>query len=322
MFSNQPWLGWPLRLIEGYGVPLAGLALFLAFAAAAPNFATLANLLNIAKGTGVLGILALGFSLALLAGELDLSFAEVCSLSAVVAGAMVAAGFPPWLAVVSGTATGLAFGLVNGVLVTRLHVPSLIATLATGAIARGGAFWLTGGVAFVGRWPRDFTDLGRGQAGGVPSPVLWLLVAGAASWLLVSWTRPGAQMLATGEAPDAARLAGVDTARIRMLGLALSGGLAGVGAVLLAATLSSAAPGMAGDYFLYAVAAVLLGMTCFTPGRPNVPGTLVSALLLKVVGNGLVLLGVPYYVQDVTLGLIIAGAAALSGVAMRRAAFR
>lgn len=309
-------------LIARYATPAAGLALLLVFALAAPNFATAGNLLNVAKETAVLGILATGFALALLVGELDLSVAEVCSLAAVVTGALIAGRYPPVLAVGAGLATGLLFGVANGLCVTRLHVPSLIATLGTAAVARGLAFWMTGGVAFVGRWPVGFTGLARGQLGGVPNQVLWLAVIAVLAWGGVNWTRTGAHMLATGEAQEAARLAGVRTGRMRLLGLALSGVLAGLGAVLLAAGLSSAAPGMAGDYFLYAIAAVLLGMTCFTPGRPNVPGTLSAALLLKVLGNGLVLMGAPYYVQDIALGAIIVGSVALSGTVLRQAAFR
>ena len=309
-------------LIARYATPAFGVLLLIGFAAFAPNFASAGNLLNVGKDTAVLGILATGFSMGLLVGELDLSIAEVCSLAAVITGALVAGGHVPWLAVLAGIGAGTACGLVNGLCVTRLHVPSLIATLGTGAVARGLAFWLTGGVAFVGRWPVGFTGLGRGNLGGVPNLMLWLAGVAALAWFGVAWTRPGAHMLATGEAPEAARLAGIATGRIRTLGLTLSGTLAGLAAVLLAASLSSASPGMAGDYFLYAIAAVLLGMTCFVPGRPNIPGTLSAALLLKVLGNGLVLLGTPYYVQDIALGVIIIVSVALSGTVLRQAAFR
>ena len=129
-------------------------------------------------------------------------------------------------------------------------------------------------------------------------------------------------MVATGEADEAARLAGIATARMKRIGLLLAGVLASITAVLLAANLSSAAPNMAGDYLLYAIAAVLLGMTMFEPGKPNVPGTVFAALVLKVLGNGLVLLGQPYYVQDIVLGLIIIGSVAFSASAMKKAAFK
>ena len=306
-------------IVERYGTAMVGAALVLLFVLAAPNFASPQNLLNIGKETSFLAIMALGFTLALTVGELDLSVAEVASLAAVAAGFTIQRTGSPALAVAAGLGVGLLGGLANGVAVTVLKVPSLIATLGTGAIARGLAFWITGGVAFIGRWPTGFTGLARGQVGGVPYLLLWMAAVAAASWLLVGGTWPGAHMVATGEATESARLAGVRTGRMRRLGLALSGLLAGAAAVLLAASLSSAAPAMASDYFLYAIAAVLLGMTMFQPGRPNVPGTLVASVVLKVLGNGLVLMGAAYYVQDIVLGAIIVGAVAVSASTGRQA---
>lgn len=308
-------------ILATYGTAIAGLLVIGFFAAAAPAFTTPANLAIILKETSFLGILALGFALALVTAELDLSVAEVASLAAVATGALVHAGQPVWLAVATGLAVGLLAGAANGVAVTVLKVPSLIATLGTAAVAKGIGFMLTEGVAFVGRWPTGFTGLARGTTFGLSNLIWWLAGIALAAYGLVRWTRTGAHLVATGEAEEAARLAGIRTARMKRLGLALSGLLAGVTAVLLAASLSSAAPNMAGDHFLYAIAAVLLGMTMFEPGRPNVPGTLFAAFTLKALGNGLILMGAPYYAQDIVLGLIIVASVALSAGAMGRAAF-
>lgn len=310
------------RFIELYGTALSGVALVVFFVAFAPNFASPQNLLNVLKDTSFLAILALGFALALTIAELDLSVAEVASLSAVIAGALVQGKYDPFLAGAAGLAVGLAFGSLNGFGVTVLRVPSLIVTLGVAAIARGFAFMVTQGVAFVGRWPTEFTGLARGSVLGVPNLLLWLVAIATAAFTLVKWTRTGAHMTATGEAEEPARLAGIATARMKRLGLMLSGLLAGVTAVLLAANLSSAAPNMAGDYFLYAIAAVLLGMTMFEPGRPNVLGTVFAAFVLKVLGNGLVLLGAAYYVQDIVLGVIIIGSVAFSSGIVKKAAFK
>jgi ribose transport system permease protein len=309
-------------VIEKYGTAFAGLALVVFFLAFAPNFASASNLLNVLKDTSFLAILALGFALALTVAELDLSIAEVASLSAVTVGALVQARLDPLLAAAAALAVGVAAGAFNGFGVTVLKVPSLIVTLGAAAIARGLAFFMTQGVAFVGRWPTEFTGLARGSVGGVPNLVLWLGGVSVAAFLLLQWTRTGSRMRATGEADEAARLAGIATARMKRLGLILSGFLAAVTAVLLAANLSSAAPNMAGDYFLYAIAAVLLGMTMFEPGRPNVPGTVFAAFVLKALGNGLVLMGAPYYVQDVVLGIIIIGSVAVSASVVKKAAFK
>ncbi|HVL71413.1 MAG TPA: ABC transporter permease [Beijerinckiaceae bacterium] len=309
-------------IVERYGTAIADLALVAFLVAFAPNFATPANVVNVLKDTSFLAILALGFALALTIAELDLSIAEVASLAAVTAGFLVQARYDPALAVAAGLAVGLLCGAFNGFGVTVLRVPSLIVTLGTAAIARGLAFMATQGVAFVGRWPTEFTGLARGATLGIPNLLLWLLGVAGLSYLLVKWTRTGSHMTATGEADEAARLAGIATARMKRLGLLLSGLLAGLTAVLLAANLSSAAPGMAGDYFLYAIAAVLLGMTMFEPGRPNVPGTVFAAFVLKVLGNGLVLMGAAYYVQDIVLGAIIIGSVAFSASVVKKAAFK
>ncbi|WP_248310105.1 ABC transporter permease [Bosea sp. WAO] len=308
--------------IGRYGTAVAGLLLITFFVVFAPNFATTMNIVNVLKDTSFLAILALGFALAFTVAELDLSISEVASLAAVVCGWLVQLQYPPLVAVAAALAVGVVLGSVNGYGVTVLRIPSLIMTLGTAAIAKGFAFMITQGVAFVGRWPTGFTGLARGYTFGIPNLVLWLAGVTLFAWGLVKWTRTGAHMVATGEADEAARLAGIATARMKRIGLLLAGVLASITAVLLAANLSSAAPNMAGDYLLYAIAAVLLGMTMFEPGKPNVPGTVFAALVLKVLGNGLVLLGQPYYVQDIVLGLIIIGSVAFSASAMKKAAFK
>lgn len=309
-------------LIGRYGTALAGLALIVFFLVFAPNFASPTNIVNVLKDTSFLAILAIGFTLAFTVSELDLSVAETASLAAVVCGWLVQKGQPPLLAVTAGLAVGVALGALNGVGVTVLRIPSLIMTLGTAAIAKGCAFMITQGVAFVGRWPVGFTGLARGTTSGVPNLVLWMAATTLFAYGLVKWTRTGAHMVATGEADEAARLAGVATARMKRIGLLLAGVMSSIMAVLLAANLSSAAPNMAGDYLLYAIAAVLLGMTMFEPGKPNVFGTVFAALVLKALGNGLVLLGAAYYVQDIVLGVIIIGSVAFSASAMRKAAFK
>ena len=312
----------PRELIGRHGTAIAGLALILFFLIFAPNFASTMNIINVLKDTSFLAILALGFALAFTVSELDLSVAEMASLAAVVCGWLVHAQYPPAVAVAAAIGIGVVLGSFNGYGVTVLRIPSLIMTLGTAAIAKGFAFMITQGVAFVGRWPVGFTGLARGYSFGIPNLVLWMAGATLFAYGLVKWTRTGAHMVATGEADEAARLAGIATARMKRIGLLLSGVFAGLMAMLLAANLSSAAPNMAGDYLLYAIAAVLLGMTMFEPGKPNVPGTVFAALVLKVLGNGLVLLGAPYYVQDIVLGAIIIGSVAFSASAMKKAAFK
>jgi ribose transport system permease protein len=310
----RSWLG-------RYGTALAAALVFVGFAATADNFLAFANLIGIAKQIASIAILATGFAIALTAAELDLSFANVASLAAVATGVLVQNGHAPALAAAAGLGVGLGCGLFNGLVVTRLKVPSLIATLAAAAIANGLAFALTDGVSVVGRWPTAFTGLGRAQLLGLPVLVWWTAGVMLAALLFLKQTRAGFRLVCTGEAEDAAALSGINVRRAKLLALALSGLTAGLAAVLLTASLSSASPTMAGDFLLTSIAAVMLGMTMFEPGHPNIPGTLVGALTIGMLSNGLVLLGAPYYVQDICLGVIIIASVSLSASVLTRAAF-
>jgi ribose transport system permease protein len=309
------------HLLQTYGTALAAAILFLAFAALAANFLNPTNLLNVLKQVSFLAILGIGFGLAFTVGELDLSFASVCSFAAVVTGGLIHYKYPPAAAAAAGLGVGLCAGALNGLLVTRVKIPSLIATLATASVATGLGFAVTGGVAFVGRWDPGFLALGRGHVLGVPALIVWTASVALLALFVLKQTRLGLHLVFTGEAEEAARLAGVKTRRMKFLGLLFSGACAGLVGVLLTATLNSAAPNMAADYLLTSIAAVLLGMTMFEPGRCNVPGTLVGAATIGMLGNGLVLMGAPYYVQDIMLGVIIVASVALSASTLKKAAF-
>src|SRR6266481_9857052 len=187
------------RFIATYGTALAAVLVFCIFAATAPNFLNPTNLLNVLKQISFLAILGLGFGLALITGELDLSFANVCSFAAVVVGGLIHHGVAPVLAVAAGLAVGTAAGTLNGVLVTGLKIPSLIATLATAAMANGLAFAVTGGVSFVGRWDPRFLAIGRGTLFGVPSLVLWTAATALIVLFLLKQTRLGLHLVFTGE---------------------------------------------------------------------------------------------------------------------------
>lgn len=309
------------QLVAKYGTAFSGLLILVFMLVFANNFASAANILAVLKQTSFMAVLALGLTLALITSELDLSFANLCSLAAVVTGGLIYDGTNWVLAVLVGLVIGAVGGLINGLLVTVAKVPSLIATIGTSSIANGLAFMITGGVAFVGRWDPTFLSIARGRLLGIPLLVYLMFVCVALGLLLTKSMKLGVHMLATGEATDAAHRAGIATARMKVVGLTLSGLAAGVTAVLLVADLSSAVPGMAGGYLLQGIAAVLLGMTMFDPGRPNVLGTFTGSLIISILANGLVLLGSPYYMQDIILGLIVVGSVSVSASVLKRAAF-
>lgn len=307
--------------ISKYGSALGGLGVFVFFSFTADNFLNGPNLLTVLKQISYLTILAVGFSFALTTSELDLSFANVCSLATVVTGGLIHYQHPVWLAILCGFLVGGTAGFINGLVVTRLKVPSLIATLGMASIANGAAFWITEGVAYVGRWTQSFVFLGRGKLLGVPMLAVWMILVSAVALFVMKQTRLGIHMVFTGEADEAARLSGIAVKRMKVLGLSLSGLLAGFTAVLLAASLSSAAPASAADFMLTTMAAVLLGMTMIEPGRPNILGSFIGALTIGILSNGLVLIGAPYYIQDIVLGIIIISSVSLSASTIAKAAF-
>jgi ribose transport system permease protein len=309
------------ELLRRYGTVLALGLLVIALALMAPNFSSPINLLNILKQVSYLTIIATGFTLALVGGELDLSIGAVATLASVVCAVLLFGGSAWPLAVAAGLLTGAGLGLVNGVCVVRFRIPSLIATLATATIAGGIAFMITGGVAFVGRLPAGFLFIGRGSILSVPMPVVWMLALLLLAGLWLSMSRSGSHLIASGEAPEAARLAGVAVGRMKALGLVLSGAAAGAAGILLTSALSSSSPTIAGDFLMKGIAAVLLGMTTIEPGKPNLAGTFVGVLIIGTLANGLTLLGSEYYVQDILLGLIILASVGISASRLSNAAF-
>jgi ribose transport system permease protein len=309
------------RFISKYGTAFGGLGVFIFFALSAENFLNGPNLLTVLKQISYLTILAVGFSFALTTSELDLSFANLCSLATVITGGLIYYRYPIGLAILCGILTGGMGGLINGMVVTRLKVPSLIATLGMASIANGAAFWITEGVAYVGRWPASFVFLGRGKLLGIPMLAVWMLGVSGVALFVMKQTRLGIHMVFTGEADEAARLGGIAVRRMKILGLTLSGLMAGFTAVLLAASLSSAAPTAAGDFMLTTMAAVLLGMTMIEPGRPNILGSLIGALTIGMLSNGLVLMGAPYYAHDIIMGILIIGSVSVSASTIAKAAF-
>ncbi|MCG8355051.1 MAG: ABC transporter permease [Kiloniellales bacterium] len=313
-------IDWP-HIVTTYGTAMGAVALILFFSLAAENFINPINLLNVLKQISYLAIIATGFTLALMAGELDLSIANVASLASVVTASLLFGGQPVWLGIAAGLAIALCLGLANGVLVTRFKVPSLIATLAVATIANGLSFLITEGVAYVGKLDPAFLFLGRGRLFDLPVLILWVVIIAGLALFFVKQTRAGVHLVASGEAEEAARLAGIATRRMKVIGLTLSGLGAGIVGILLTSALSSSSPTIAGEFLMTGIAAVLLGMTMIEPGKPNIPGTLIGTLTIGVLSNGLTLLGAEYYVQDIVLGVIILLSVSLSASQLRRAAF-
>ncbi|SEL31049.1 ABC transporter permease [Pacificibacter marinus] len=275
-------------------------------------FFTQRNLLNIGRQASVVAIVALGQTLVIIARGIDLSVGSVIGLSAVT-GAIVAETTGSQILGIGGAlGAGLTAGMFNAILYTRLHINPFIATLGTLSMARGIALLMTGGipVSFSG-WA---SWLGAGRIATVPVSLALMFLLAALFYFVATRTRAGRNIYATGDNPTAARLAGIDVDKTRVLVFAISGLLAGLGGLILAGNLNSASPDLGRGYELDVIAAVILGGTALSGGRGSIPGVILGALLMALLGNAFVLLGVSSHWQVVTKGLVIILAVGIDGV--------
>lgn len=276
-------------------------AIYLSFASS--YFLEPRNLLNVGRQASVVGTIALGEALVIIARGIDLSVGSVVGLSGV-AGAMVAhATGEQALSIPAAILTGLACGLVNGLLFTRLRINPFIATLGTLSIARGIALLLTGGLPVAVEGWAEF--LGSGRIGTVPVSFILMLILAVIFYVVSTRTRTGREIFAVGDNPKASMLAGIDLRRTRLLVFAISGTLAGFGGIVLAGNLASADPNLGLGYELDVIAAVILGGTSLSGGRGSIPGVVLGAVLMALLNNAFVLLGISAYWQVVTKGVVI-----------------
>jgi ribose transport system substrate-binding protein len=320
MPDNEVGAGARLRSALGRaGGPLGGLVvLVVLLSLLSPDFLTPNNLLNVGVQASVVAILAFGLTFVIVSGGIDLSVGSVAGLAGIVAGwAANSLGLPLWLAIPVGLAAGAAAGLTSGVLVTAGRVPPFIATLAMLSVARGLALVVADGRPIsMGGW---IGRIGSGELFGVlPYPVLIMLGVGLITAFVLRRTYAGRAMYAIGGNAEAARLSGIKVTRQKLLIYALSGLFAALAGILLAARLASAQPEAGTGYELDAIAAVVIGGASLAGGVGSALGTFVGALVLAVLRNGLNLLDVSAFWQQVVIGLVIAAAVLFDTLRQRR----
>ncbi|WP_433478621.1 ABC transporter permease [Spirillospora sp. CA-142024] len=270
---------------------------------ASPVFLTHNNLMNVGLATSVAALLAVGQTYVIILAEIDLSVGAALGFTAVVT-AQTLRDHGLVAGVGAGVATGAAIGLVNGLLVTKTRMPSFIATLATMSVLSGLSLQLTKGNP-VAVTDYDFQGIGQNRIAGVPVPVVIMLVVFAVFGYLLARTRFGRYVYATGDNTEAARLSGVRSDRVKILAFVISGVLAALAGFILTARLSTAEPTAGTGLELEAIAAVIIGGTSLAGGRGTLLGTLVGALVLGVIDNGMNLLDVSPFLQNVVKGLVI-----------------
>lgn len=296
------------RWFDRYGLVAALLVLGGMLAMLTPNFASVQNLKIVLRQISINGILAVGVTYVLLTGGVDLSLGSVVALAGVVAAGFAHPGdYPVAVPVLLGVMTGMACGYVNGVVVTRGRVAPFIVTLGMLTVARGLALVVSGGRP-VSNLSAAFTRIGSADWLGIPVPVLLLAAVGAVSHLILRRTRSGRHLYAVGGNPTAARASGIHVARIKSAAYIVSGGLAGLAGIVLAARITTGQPNAGVAYELDAIAAAVIGGTSLSGGVGGVGGTILGALLMGVINNGLDLMNVSSYYQQIIKGIIIVGA--------------
>jgi len=288
-----------------YGTIAALILLFIVFSIIVPGFLSYSNFINILRQMSLLFILSVGFTMCLIVGELDLSFANVASLSSVVVAKLIVSGLNYLISIVIALSIGASIGLFSGLLVTLVGISSLITTLAMGIILSGVTYMYTKGVSVYGHMPAPFLQLGRGMIGSIPILVIIMFIVLIAAQVFVKQTRFGRYMQATGGNRTAALLAGVNVTAYKILGLVFSSLGAAFTGILLTSRLGAANPEGAAGFLMDGFATALLGQTVISVGRASPIGTFVGALLVGILNNGMTLLGVPYYVHDIAKGVII-----------------
>jgi inositol transport system permease protein len=300
------------------------------FAAAEPRFLSSINLFNVMRQVSITGLLALSMTFVILTAGIDLSVGSLLAFSGLVAAAVAKGGLASrftvgaggvgygWgLAALAAIVVGLLCGYVQGVAVTRLKVPPFVVTLGGMSAFRGAALLFSGGGPISGFEP-SFTWWGQGKIGPVPVPVIIFLAFAVLAHITLRYTRYGRQVYAVGGNPEAARLSGLNVNRIIASVYVISGFFCGLASFVLAARLNSAEAVAGTGYELTVIASVVIGGTSLFGGSGTILGTVVGTILIGVLLNGLILLDVSSYIQQIIIGIIIVLAVAFDTFAKSR----
>ena len=295
--------------IERFHIRLESLIVLLVLGAAmsvlSPYFLSVSNFMNIFLATATIGVLAIAATYVLGSGGLDLSLGSVMGFAGVV-GAWVAveAGLPTPIAVLATIGAGALAGFVNGLIITRAFVPAFIVTLGMLGIARGLALVINNGAAIYGL-PPAMVYLGQGRPLGVPMPVFIFIGTAIVMHILLAYTRYGRHTLAIGDSENAAKTAGINVSRHRLSLYTLSGALAGLAGLIFATRVNAGDPTAGLTYELTAITAAIIGGTNLFGGRASILGTMIGALIMGVLQNGLNLLAVQSYYQQMAIGAVL-----------------
>lgn len=284
---------------------LIGLLLLVVFLSIlSPRFLTVANLTNVFRQTSVNMIIAIGMTFVILTGGIDLSVGSIFALSGALTAGMMVAGIPAFAAIILGMVLGGIMGACNGFLIAKGKVPAFIATLAMMTILRGATLVYTNGQPITGLGD-DFYGIGNGYLLNIPIPVIVTGIVIILSYYLLFQYKIGRYIFALGGNEEASRLSGINTKGIKMLVYSISGILSALSGIIITSRLDSAQPTAGQGAELDAIAAVVLGGTSLSGGQGGVAGTVIGALIIGFLNNGLNLLNVSPFYQSIVKGIVI-----------------
>ncbi|MBC5648003.1 ABC transporter permease [Christensenella tenuis] len=270
------------------------------------GFLKISNILNIVRQTSIISIIAIAMTFVICAGELDLSVGALVGLTSLTCAMALSSGYGILGALGAGLGTGALFGLANGLLVSRLSIPSFIVTIGTSSVANGVAMWITGSAPVPIDHEAYLFAFGTGDIGGaVPVLLVWLVVAAVIGNFVLKRTRYGRRVLATGANPVAARFTGINVKNIKLSVMLLMGVVTGLGGMLYAGRMYTGRYTLGDGAELDAIAAVILGGAALSGGKGSIIGTIVGAFLIGMVNNGLIIMGLNVSQQLIIRGLIV-----------------
>lgn len=281
-----------------------------------PHFLTLSNFFNISRQAAVITIIAIGETFVILTAGIDLSVGSLVTLSSCSLALVMINTDSIALGVLAGLATGLGMGLINGLLVAKAGLPPFIVTLGMLGIAQGAALVITFGRSMFGL-PPAFRFIGQGSIFGIPLPLIIILILSVVFHVLLTYNRLGRYILSVGGNEEATRLSGIDVDMVKTSAYLISGLTAAIGGIVLSSRINSAHPAAGQGFELDAIAAAVIGGTSLMGGEGTIIGTLIGSFMMAVIRNGLNLLNVNTFWQQIVIGVVIIGAVWMDRVRKR-----
>lgn len=295
------------EFLKKFGIYLGFLIIFILFSVLSPYFFAQRNILNIIVQSAIIAIIAIGETIVILTGGIDLSVGSIVAFVSIITGMTLVAGWPIPLAIIFSIMVGVMIGLINGTIISFGKVPAFIMTLGMMSIAKGASLAANAGRPVSGL-PISFQNIATTRILGIPIFVIYCIIAFTIMYIVLNKIKLGRYIYAIGGNKSAARLSGIKVKKVNTIAYVFSGLFAGIGGVLLTARLNYATPLSGEGYELDVIAATVIGGTALSGGSGNILGTLVGALMLGTLRNGLTLLNVSSFYQKIIIGTVIIAA--------------